>query len=197
MEKEAQLNAINQYVHAIFETDITGHDAVHMRRVADIAKLIATREQADVFIVETAALLHDVGDKKLFRDPNQSIQAMEDFLISIDLSRNVIQQIKDIIADISFSKGAVPESLEGKIIQDADRIDAMGAIGIARTFQYGGANGQMIYDQNDSHSSIQHFYDKLLILKDTLHTRKAKEIAEERHQFLLAYLEQFWKEWHV
>lgn len=197
MEQKEQLSAINDYIQSIFSNDSTGHDIFHMRRVAYLAKTIAIHEQADVFITEAAALLHDIGDKKLFPDPNQSVCQMEDFLYSIDLSGNTVQLLNEMIADISFSKGTVPVSLEGKIVQDADRIDAIGAIGIARTFAYGGANGQAIYDLQDQQTSIQHFHDKLLKLKDSMHTEKAKEIAEKRHHFLRTFLKQFWNEWQV
>lgn len=197
MEKETILAAINQYIESIFRSDVTGHDANHMKRVAHIARTIAIEEKADVFMTEAAALLHDIGDLKLCVNPEQSIQEMEDFLLSIGLSTNHVQLLREIISAISFSKGTIPMSLEGKIVQDADRIDAIGAIGIARTFAYGGASGQQIYHHLDRQTSIQHFYDKLLKLKDTLHTDKAKEIAEKRHQFLLTFLNQFWDEWQA
>lgn len=195
MDKEAQIIAINRYIHSIFTHDSTGHDVYHMRRVANLAKLIAIDEQANMFLAEAGALLHDIGDKKLFPDPNQSIIDMKEFLFSIRLSNSDVHLLEDLIADISYSKGAIPAQLEGKIVQDADRIDAIGAIGIARTFAFGGAHGQSIYSPKDKQTSIQHFYDKLLTLKDTMHTQKAKELAEERHQFLLTFLNHFSNEW--
>ncbi|HLQ71425.1 MAG TPA: HD domain-containing protein [Bacillota bacterium] len=197
MEKNEQLDAIRKHVQSIFSADVTGHDAAHMMRVANLAKEIGHCEEADVFITEAAALLHDIGDKKLFSDPDKAIKETEHFLSGIGISNNTIKNLKHIIMDVSFSKGSIPTSLEGKIVQDADRIDAIGAIGIARTFAYGGANGQPIHHQQSDTTSIQHFYDKLLKLKDTLHTPKAKEMATERHQFLLTFLEQFWHEWQT
>lgn len=195
MDRETQINAIDRYIQSVFTHDSTGHDVYHMRRVANLAKSIAIDEQANIFLVEAGALLHDIGDKKLFPDPSQSIRDMKEFLFSIDLSDDDVHVLEDMIADISFSKGAVPIGLEGKIIQDADRLDAIGAVGIARTFAFGGAHGQSIYSPKDKRTSIHHFYDKLLKLKDTLHTRKAKELAEKRHQFLHTFLEQFFNEW--
>lgn len=197
MEDGAQIKAVQDYVQSVFESDVSGHDFHHLKRVAHLAKTIAIQENANVFITEIAALLHDSGDGKLFADPDESLRAMDDFLYSVGLTRGNIQLLQEIIKNISFRKGTIPVSLEGKIVQDADRLDAIGAIGIARTFAYGGANGQPIYHPQNVQTSIQHFYDKLLKLKDTMHTTEAKKLAEKRHTFLQNYLEQFWEEWQV
>ncbi|WP_047980081.1 HD domain-containing protein [Ornithinibacillus contaminans] len=196
MNERKQLEAVTSYCQDIFGNDATGHDFFHLQRVARLANQIAVEEDADVFICTAGAWLHDVGDHKLFRDPSGALHKMDLFLQSITLTNEQIQAIHQAIENISYSKGKIPDTIEGRIIQDADRIDALGAIGIARTFAYGGAKSRLIYHNEDkSETSIQHFYDKLLKLKDTLHTASAKQLAEERHQFMEAYLDQFFREW--
>ena len=196
MERERQIVAIKEYVYHIFDGDVTGHDYFHMERVARLAKHIAKNENANEFICEVAAWVHDVGDHKLFADPNEAWDDLLSFLQSIQVTNKQIHQIKKAVEDVSFSKGKkVPHTLEGKIVQDADRIDAIGAIGIARTFAYGGANKQFIYHPKQYNTSIQHFDDKLLKLINLMHTEAAIEIARERHQFTENFLKQFFKEW--
>src|SRR5690625_3639499 len=198
-ETEVQLiKRIEQYVHALFNMDVTGHDFFHMRRVAHMSREIAVIEQADVFICEVGGWLHDIGDGKLFVNPKSALHNLKLFLQSIGLTRDKIQSIENAIEAISFQKGKIPKTVEGKIIQDADRLDALGAIGIARTFAYGGANDQAMHsDVNDQQTSIQHFYDKLLKLKQTLHTKTAQSLAHERHVFMERFLKQFLTEWGV
>lgn len=193
--KDNQIKLVKNYVKELFENDETGHDFYHMKRVAKLAKEIALDEKTDPFICELAAWLHDVGDQKLFEDPADEIEKMNDFLTTIHISEDMIKEINEIITNISFRKGNVPNSIEGKIVQDADRLDAIGAIGIARTFAYGGANGQLIHHDERTDTSIQHFHDKLLKLKEGIHTKKAKQIARKRHRFMELYLEQFYNEW--
>lgn len=198
MEKieEKQIVEIREYCLKLFGNDSSGHDYYHLKRVAKLAGYFALQEEANYFISVAGAWLHDVGDLKLFQQPERAIHDMKGFLTSINVSQKHIEEILASIQNISFSKGKIPQSLEGKIIQDADRIDAIGAIGIARTFAYGGAKGQLMYhDEHKSGTSIQHFYDKILKLKDTLHTGAAKKLAMERHQFVESFLEQFMKEW--
>ncbi|WP_188453905.1 HD domain-containing protein [Virgibacillus oceani] len=196
MEKEKQLKSIREYVKNIFQDDATGHDYFHMKRVAKVAKLIAEKENADSFVTEAAGLLHDVGDHKLFNNPSAVLDEMYLFLKSIHVQDDDIEKIKIAMKDVSFSKGNVPVTLEGKIVQDADRIDAIGAIGIARTFAFGGAKGQLIYhDAHNESTSIQHFHDKLLKLKELIHTTTAKKMANERHAFMEAFLKEFHREW--
>src|SRR5690625_2699339 len=198
MNQDAQLKQIKQYVKDLFHSDATGHDYFHMQRVADMARQLAREENANVFICEAAGWIHDIGDQKLFEDPEQALTEMNEFLYAIGISKEVLQQIQRASKDVSFSQGKVPRTLEGKIVQDADRIDALGAIGIARTFAFGGVNGQAIFhDTHKQNTTIQHFYDKLLLLKDTIHTSTAKEIANGRHVFIEKYLEQFLKEWNT
>ena len=193
--KDRQLSAIREYIFQLFHTDVTGHDYFHMERVANMAKEIATLENANPFICEAAAWLHDVGDKKLFSNPDKAIEEMHLFLKSISMTNTQLNELDTIIHSISFSKGRLPETLEGKIVQDADRLDAIGAIGIARTFAFGGANQQLIYHPENTSTSIQHFHDKLLKLKDLMHTETAKTIAADRHQIMENFLKQFSKEW--
>ncbi len=169
-----------------------------MQRVARTASELAAKEGADPFICEAAAWIHDIGDEKLFSDSTKAIRKLEEFLYSIDCTGEQIQRMKDAAKDVSFRKGRIPDTLEGKIVQDADRLDAIGAIGIARTLAYGGANGQCIWHDNDEekeNTSVQHFYDKLLKLKDRMNTNSATQIAAKRHQFMESYLQQFFLEW--
>lgn len=196
MNEIEKLTRIKEYISNLFHDDVTGHDYYHMERVARIAWQIGKNTKADLFLCEAAALLHDVGDKKLFEHPKEILNEMNVFLSTIELTSEQIERINQIIHEVSFRIGVkVPSTLEGRIVQDADRIDAIGAIGIARTFAYGGAKQQMIHHNTNKNTSIQHFYDKLLKLYDLLHTAKAKEIAASRHQFMEQYLEEFFKEW--
>lgn len=196
MKQQEQLQTIKRFVRHLFQDDITGHDYYHMKRVAHLAKLIAEKEHADRFICETSAWLHDVVDEKLFTNPTEIKKELERLLISIDLSKQEISQIKLAITDISFRKGKIPKSLAGKVVQDADRLDAIGAIGIARAFAYGAAKGKHFYHEQFNNHTIKHFYDKLLLIKDTLHTKTAQHIAKERHHMMEQFLEQFYKEWN-
>lgn len=198
IDRNGQLKEIRNYVEKLFHDDVSGHDFFHMERVAKVARYISHKESSNHFICEAAGWLHDVGDHKLFTNPQKAIQDMELFLNSIHLSREEIIQIKLAMEDVSYSKGQIPRTLVGKIVQDADRIDALGAIGIARTFAFGGFKGQAIFHGTaKQNTSIQHFYDKLLVLKNAMHTASAKEIAEERHEFIERYLQQFLKEWYT
>ncbi|MCT2537324.1 HD domain-containing protein [Aquibacillus koreensis] len=193
------LDQIKAYVFQLFHEDATGHDFEHMKRVATMARKLAEEEGADSFIAEAAGWLHDVGDRKLFRDPDLALQKLTDFLSQIDLSEEQFELIDLAMKDVSFSKGKVPETLEGKIVQDADRLDAIGAIGIARTFAYGGSKGTPLFseDQKVTNTSVQHFYDKLLHLRGKMNTNAAKKIATKRHQYMEAFLECFYDEWYM
>ncbi|SDJ68363.1 HD domain-containing protein [Sediminibacillus albus] len=196
MDKKTSLSKIEDYVMQLFQNEGTGHDYYHMKRVALMARGFAREENADTFVAEAAGWLHDIGDKKLFNDPFSAKEGMKVFLQQIGLDDEQISTIERAVADVSFSKGhKKPSTLEGQIVQDADRLDALGAVGIARTFAYGGANGQLIHSENTANTSIQHFYDKLLLLKDLMITAAAKKEAGIRHQFMKTYLAQFFKEW--
>lgn len=197
MDKEQKLLKLNEYAYQLFRDDVTGHDYFHMKRVAQMAKFISKEEQGDQFISEAAGWVHDVGDKKLFDDPDEATNKMLAFLNDIGLTAEMIHQIILAVADVSFSKGNLtPSTLEGKIVQDADRLDALGAIGIARTFAYGGAHNQLIYHpENQDGTSIQHFYDKLLLLKESMNTDTGKRLAEKRHLLMIHFLDEFHDEW--
>src|SRR5690625_3303888 len=179
-EEQKQLEAIIKYVHDLFSKDPTGHDFFHLKRVARLSRSMASHERANMFITEAGAWLHEIGDIKLFDNPKHAKGQMITFLRTISLKEKMIQRLLDTIEDISFRKGKIPTSLEGKIILDADRLDAIGAIGIARTFTYGGATGQLIYHEEEpEHTTIQHFYDKLLLLKDQMNTTYGRQLAEK------------------
>ena len=176
----------SEYVRALFQGNSDGHDYGHTMRVYRTAMEIADFEPlCDRRITALAALLHDADDHKLFDTVNNANARA--FLNSRNVDEATVARICTVINSVSFSRnrGACPELLEGRIVQDADRLDAIGAIGIARTFAYGGKHGRTL------DSSIDHFHEKLLLLKGMMHTEKAKEIAENRHAFMDAFL----KEW--
>ena len=182
MDKKIIDSAI-AYIETLFAHDYGGHDAQHSMRVYHNASLIADTEPAcDRFIVSLAALLHDADDHKLFQTENNA--NARSFLMRHQIDSVKIEDICAVINGISFSKnrGNPPKTLEGKIVQDADRLDAMGAIGIARTFAFGGERKRPLSD------SIQHFYDKLLLLKGEMNTDEGKRLAETRHSFMEAFL---------
>ena len=197
----------NQLIH-----ETTGHDWYHIERVTNLSKELLKSENADTFTVIAASLLHDIPDEKLEDDVETSMKNIKDFLLSLDIEETVIDKILTIISTISFKGGHGDKltSMEACIVQDADRLDAIGAIGIARTFQYGGAKRQAMYDpevevRNDmsakeyrkgNSTSINHFYEKLLLLKNKLNTERAKEIAQEREDFMKLFLDHFFKEWN-
>lgn len=198
------------YIKDIFQNDFSGHDYYHSIRVYNLATRIAQHENADLTLVQLISLLHDIDDYKLFAQ-NRNFQNTRYFLNSHNIPPLQIDNICSIIADISY-KGTEthpPEGIEGKIVQDADRLDAIGAIGIARTFAYGGIINRPIHDplltphtdinyadyQNYKGTSINHFYEKLLCLKELLNTSEAKKIAEHRHLFMNNFLDEFFQEW--
>lgn len=213
-QKISQIQETINFVKSFHENDASGHDWFHIQRVTNLAKKIGEKEGGDLFRIEITSLLHDVADYKLNDgDENKGIQKIIYFLEKIEIDTSVIQFIISDIKNISF-KGAVvgqnPLTKEGQIVQDADRIDAIGAIGIARTFAYGGNKNRMIYDpeqQPEMHTTfekykkstaptINHFYEKLLLLKDRMNTSTAKQIAADRHLFMEDFLKQFYKEWN-
>ncbi len=214
MDKEEILNKIKTYVMEVCINDSTGHDWQHIQRVYNNAMLINKKEQADDFILTMIVLMHDLYDHKFY---NGNIEEkLEETLKQMGvyeyLSKEEIKNIINSCVNLGFSSNIVKRkelSKEGKIAQDADRLDALGAIGIARTFAYGGKTGKLIYDSNNngtvdereyqktgSKTSISHFYDKLLKIKDLMNTETAKEIAEERHKFVEVFLTEFLVEWN-
>jgi uncharacterized protein len=196
-----------------------GHDWFHILRVWNNAKLIAKNENVDIFIVELGALLHDIADAK-FHNGDESIgpKMAREFLESQQVNESVILHVEQIILNISFKASLSSEnsnqqkfaSPELKVVQDADRLDAIGAIGIARCFNFGGFKNRALYNpdiapkltmtkeeyKNSDSPTINHFYEKLLLLKDKMNTATGKKIAQDRHQFMEIYLEQFFKEWN-
>ena len=187
-----------RFAREVFASDSSGHDYAHTLRVYKLAGRIAQREGADVAIVELAALLHDVDDHKLSPDTAETKGRAVRFLRSQSVDTETIERIVHIIDQISFSRNTMPpDTLEAGCVQDADRLDAMGAIGIARTFAFGGSHGRPIHDPTgtDRGTSIAHFYDKLLLLKDRMNTNAGRELAQHRHEFLQTYLAEFLSEW--
>ena len=196
------INETEQFVRAFHATDFSGHDYAHIERVRKMALRIAATEGGDLLTIELAALLHDVADAKL----GGTLSSVDAFL-SGKVSDARKQQILQIIESMSFKGGDRPavKTLEGKIVQDADRLDAIGAIGIARTFQYGALTQAPMHvpglrprkpgDRTSPSSTINHFYEKLLLLKDLMNTETAKHLAAERHTFMVEFLERFQKEW--
>jgi uncharacterized protein len=191
----------------------SGHDWWHIQRVWNNTKLILETEQADPLVCELTALLHDIADSK-FHDGDETIgpRVAGEFLASIGVDQEIIDHIQKIILNMSFkaSLGEVEfHSKELEIAQDADRLDAIGAIGIARAFNYGGYKNREMYDpsvepktnlskeeyKNTTAPTINHFYEKLLLLKDKMNTPTAKAIAEQRHQYMEGFLQQFYAEW--
>ncbi len=186
------------FARQIFAGDGSGHDFDHTLRVYRLALRIAQEENADRDTVALAALLHDVDDRKLSPETCVNKDRAMGFLHSNGVEEDRIRKILQIISEISFSEGnGRPSSLEGMCVQDADRLDALGAVGIARAFAFGGSRGRRIHDPEgkDTTSSIQHFYDKLLLLKDRMNTDYGRQMAQRRDAFLREYLEEFYAEW--
>ena len=196
MENEEILAKTKYFIKEIFSGEETGQDFFHIERVVKMAKRIAKEENADLFLVELAAWLHDLGDYKLNDGMDKSEEMIEEFLSEIGVSFEIRSKIVEIVSQVSFSKGKIATSLEAKIVQDADRLDAIGAIGLSRVFAYGGKMKREIWNpENPKETSIQHFYDKLLKIKEKINTQSARTIAEERHLFLENFLTRFYDEW--
>lgn len=191
-----------------------GHDWWHIQRVWQLSKTIAATEEASLFVVELGALLHDIADSK-FHDGNEALGAQKasEFLSSLKVDKATIEHVVLIIDNISFKGGKEAQkfkSIELDIVQDADRLDAIGAIGIARTFNYGGFKNREIYNpeikpnlqmtkeeyKNSTAPTINHFYEKLLLLKNRMNTDTGRNMAEHRHLFMEAFLNEFYKEWN-
>ena len=190
-----------------------GHDWFHIERVYKNALLIAKEEECDLTVVKLAALLHDIADSK-FHNGDESIgpKVAREFLESQKVSEDIILHVIAIIENISFKGGNFEKKFHSKeleIVQDADRLDAIGAIGIARTFNYGGFKNRVIYDpnippkmnmskeeyKNSESPTLNHFYEKLLLLKDKMNTKTGKKIAQKRHDFMVTFLSHFYAEW--
>ena len=206
------INQALEYVKKIFENDFSGHDYFHTLRVFKMATHIATEEKANLEIVQLAALLHDVDDIKLSPQTHaQKINARR-FLAANNFPETTICNICQIIDEVSYlgNDSVTPKTLEGKCVQDADRLDALGAVGIARAFAYGGNHNRLMYHPdikpkmnmgkeeyiNHISTTVNHFYEKLFKLKELMNTETAKRLAYKRHEFMVKFVEQFLQEWN-
>lgn len=213
-----QLEMINRYMKDALDKDNTGHSIDHINRVLALAnKILAHEKNADAFVVRAAALLHDVYDDKLYDSQEDILAAknnMISFLLSIGVHPEIIEEITYIIDNMSWSKsleGAQALNINGQIVQDADRLEAMGAIAITRAITYGAVKNRVLYDpeiqphspqnktdyRNQKSTTINHFYEKLLLIQDKLNTDTARKISESRQQFMLSFLAQFKAEWEL
>lgn len=213
MTQETELiRQAEQYVKGELAGEASGHDWWHIERVRNLALDIAEKEHADRVVCEIAALLHDIADEKLNESKEAGLSKVRSWLQAHTDNTELVGEVMEIISTMSYNGGGNPPmtTLEGQVVQDADRLDALGAIGIARTFAYSGAKGRVIHDPGLSHeeqaqedyrsnnkTSIYHFYEKLLKLKDLMNTPYARELAEQRHAFMELYLQQFYSEWNV
>ncbi|MFC3747808.1 HD domain-containing protein [Paenibacillus sp. GCM10012306] len=208
------ISRTEDFVQEQLGQDTTGHDWWHSDRVRNTACAIAAQEQADPFICAMAALLHDVADEKLNPSKKAGMEKVRNWLLSCIDDRGQIEHILEIIDTMSYSGGGGEpmKTLEGRVVQDADRLDALGAIGIARTFVFSGAKGRPMHDPGlppreeslkaeyrdySKGTAVNHFYEKLLKLKDLMNTPYGRKLAEERHGFMLHFLDEFYKEWNA
>lgn len=209
--KQTIIGEAERFAQSELGGDLTGHDWWHVRRVAQMAERLAVAEGADAFICTVAALLHDVADEKLNESKESGLRKVSGWLAVQPMDEGDREHIVEIIANMSYNAGANPpmRTVEGQAVQDADRLDAIGAIAIARTFLYAGRVGHSLHDphlpprdsmtpeqyRKGKSTAINHFHEKLLKLKGLINTPSARKIAEERHRFMEQYLEQFQLEW--
>ncbi|KRL67075.1 HD domain-containing protein [Companilactobacillus versmoldensis] len=215
MEQTEQLQKVRQFSYQKMSRDETGHNFDHIERVVKMAKRILKEEQTDQLITLSAAYLHDVADDKLVDDPKALEQEIRKFLGGIDFTNDQIDEVLYITHNLGFSKSLSKNppklSLAGQVVQDSDRLDAIGAIGITRAIYYGGVNHETIYDPNikprqnmtkqeyrnlDNETIINHFHEKLLKLTAMMNTKTAKKIADGRQQYMRDFLQQFSDEWN-
>lgn len=209
--KDIVINNAIKFVKAMFAEEYSGHDYWHTIRVFQTAAKLAEQEKADIFMVKLAALLHDVDDVKLSPDTTVGKDRAVSFMRENNIEEDMVCRVCLIINEISYkgTDSVIPSSIEGKCVQDADRLDAIGAIGIARAFAYGGNHNRVIYDpdikpdlqmtekeyrKSDS-TTINHFYEKLFNLKELMNTDSARRIAEYRERFMHEYIDEFMTEW--
>lgn len=214
MTSEAIIQKTKTFVEKTLSGAEGGHDWFHTLRVYNNALLIAKNESVNIFIVALGALLHDIADSK-FHNGDETIgpKVAREFLFKLNVDSAVIEHVVNIIENISFKGGNEAQkftSAELDVVQDADRLDAIGAIGTARTFNYGGFKNRQLYNpsippnlnmtkaeyKNSTAPTINHFYEKLLLLKDRMNTQTGKKLAIERHQFMELFLKQFYNEWN-
>ncbi|NND77097.1 MAG: HD domain-containing protein [Flavobacteriales bacterium] len=209
MDKDTLIEKVRAHVIAKFENESSGHDHFHIQRVVNLSKHIAEKEGADVWSCLMIAWLHELDDYKLTDGDGNCVK----LLTELGMEEDETLRFAAACHQISFkgnNVNTIPKTLEAKVVQDADRLDAIGAIGVARTFAYGGKKGQSIYHPDikpkEHHTfeeykkgkttTVNHFYEKLLLLKDLMNTEEGKRIAEERHAFLQTYLDKFLREWN-
>ena len=214
MDQETAIQKTIDFVKEVLSDAEGGHDWWHIYRVWKLSKHIAQTENVNMFIVELGALLHDIADFKFYEgDEEIGPRKAREFLSSLNIQEDVIIHIENIISNISFKGGKHTQkfkSPELDVVQDADRLDAMGAIGVARTFNYSGHKGREIYNpeikpnlnmtkeeyKNSNAPTLNHFYEKLLLLKDRMNTNTGKSMAENRHKYMEQFLDEFHKEWN-
>ena len=213
MDNDAVIARIQAAVQARLDGEGSGHDWWHVHRVWRMARRIGQAEGADLVVVELAALLHDIADWK-FHGGDETVgpRVAREMLARHDVPNHIAATVATTIAEISFkgeAETATPSTLEGRVVQDADRLDAIGAIGVGRAFAYGGHKNRAMYDPRippvrdlgkqayltRGSPTINHFYEKLLLLHERMNTATGRRLATERHQFLRTFLEQFMKEW--
>lgn len=214
MNENDLIENAEQFVKSRLSGEGTGHDWWHVVRVINVAKLIHEVEGGDWLTIKLTLLLHDVGDRKVINQDHDDYSIAEDFLVGSHADPPRIEAVMSIIKTMSFSKSfdeiEKNDSIEFKIVQDADRLDAIGAIGIGRAFAFGGSRSRLLYDpdytpqlfeSSDDYkkaegSTIHHFYEKLFLLKENLNTQTAKRIAGERDKFMHQFVDQFMEEWN-
>lgn len=214
MDERKMIAETAGYVAREFATESSGHDWFHVDRVRRLALMIGEKEGSDPFVTEMAALLHDLDDWKIAGKDSRSLKKAEEWLTRMQVSHAQSKAILEVIEEVSFKGAGIQtpvRSLEAAVVQDADRLDAIGAIGIARTFAYGGHKNRLIYDpavapvmhddfqayQSSTAPTVNHFYEKLLLLKERMNTKTAIALARQRHQFMEIFLEQFYDEWEA
>ncbi len=214
INNETVIVQTKKFVKIKLDKSEAGHDWWHCLRVFNLSEEIAKNESADILVVQLAALLHDIADSK-FYDGDEEIgpKIASDFLMQLEVPREIIAQVIFIIRNISYKNSfdqKPSKTIELEIVQDADRLDAIGAIGIARAFTYGGFKNRELYNpaikpidylskedyKSNNSPTINHFYEKLLKLKNLMNTQKGRELAAQRHKYMEVYLEQFYKEWN-
>jgi uncharacterized protein len=212
---EKLVEKVSEYIQNKFKDSEGSHDWHHIERVWKLSKYIQQKEGGDLLVIELAALLHDVSDHKYNGgDWEKGSQLTAEILLDFEAPMDLIQKIQLVVSQVSF-KGAkvadLSDTVEAKIVQDADRLDAIGAIGIARAFSYGGSKHRPLFDpavspilhqtadeyKNSVSHTVNHFYEKLFLLKDRMNTITAKSIATKRHALMEAFLEEFYSEWKV
>lgn len=211
MDRDTILAETERFVREELAQDSSGHDWWHIARVRALTRTIAREEGADLFVCELAALLHDLADAKIAGDEATGVRRVSAWLAEQGVEDMIAARVMEIIQTISFAGGggAPMTTIEGRVVQDADRLDALGAVGIARAFAYGGSRGRLMHDPTvplERHASkeayhasaaptINHFYEKLLLLRDRMNTTFARTLAAERHRYMENFLREFYAEW--